>query len=76
MPKLVLVRANQRTSFGREQAWNCINFVFLPEGNGSFLEILKNQANLWKSQSKCLRLFAVPKISLISKCPSGVRIRY
>ncbi len=73
MPRLDLVRANQRRWQG---AGDYIYFVFLPEGSGPFLEVLQYQANPWKSRSKLLRLFPVPKISLISKYPSGIRIRY
>ena len=44
--------------------------------SGPFPEVLQYRANPWKRQSKLTHLFPVPKISLISKHPSGVRIRY
>ena len=43
---------------------------------GPILEVLQYQANPWRSRSKPLCLLLGPKISLISKYPGGVRIRY
>ena len=51
-------------------------FVLLPGGSGPIPEVLQYRANPWRSRSKLLHLLPVPKISLISKFPSGERIRY
>ena len=47
-----------------------------PEEETLIPEVLQYRANPWRSRSKLLHLLPVPKISLISKFPSGERIRY
>ena len=53
-------------------------FIYLTpqKGSGPIPEVLQYWANPWGSRSKLLHLPRVPKISLISKSPSGGRIRY
>ena len=71
MLRLCLARATQRTRGGKGHGGNYIDIIFLPEGSVPFLEVLQYQVNPWKSWSKLLRLFPVPKIGLISKYPMG-----
>jgi len=56
---------------------NLIFVLFLPiVGSEPILEVLQYQANSWQERCKHLTSHLVPKISLISKYPHGVRIRY
>ena len=68
--------STRRIQAGGKKGVLIIVCLYLPEGSGPFLEVLQYQANPWKSRSKLLSQFPVPKISLISKLPIGERIRY